>query len=205
MEVERKIMIELSKNLERLLREMKTAHPETFYHSLRVKNLTAEMLQKSQEKGLSHYSESQLDSICKGALLHDLGKLKVNNALLTKTSALEAGEMDHLREHARLGAEMVEGELGPAEREIVQNICRFHHERTDGGGYEGERELPLYVWVVALCDAFDALRSDRIYRQSFPVEKIFQMLRQGECGQFDPALIDLLESMVGGRDKQCVF
>lgn len=198
-------MIELSRQLEGFVHEMKISHPETFYHSLRVKNLTAEMLQRANQMGIAQYGEEEVNSICKGALLHDIGKLRGSNALLTKSAALQTAEMDHLREHARLGAEMVAQELEGNEREIVQNICRFHHERVDGNGYEGKHDLPLYVWIVALCDVFDALRSDRIYRQSLPLEKIFQMLHEGKAGQFDPIHIDLLHKMVNGRNQLCAF
>lgn len=198
-------MIELNRTLEGFVREMKLSHPETFYHSLRVKNLTAEMLRRANQRGMCRYGEGEVNSICKGALLHDIGKLRVSNALLTKSAALRHAEMDQLREHARLGAEMVAQELKAEERETVQNICRFHHERLDGSGYAGKRDLPLYVRMVALCDVFDALQSDRVYRQGIPAEKAFQMLYAGECGKLDADLIRLLEEMICGRKQVCGF
>ena len=189
-------MIELSVNLKKMVRELKKSQPETFYHSLRVKNLTAKMLYDMGRAGAACYEEREVNSICEGALLHDIGKLALKNALLTKPAALKQEEMDHLRQHTRLGAELVERELEGEDKVIVSNICMLHHERIDGSGYEGLTSLPLYVQIVAVCDVFDALHSDRVYHRGMRLEDAFRTLRQGGCGQFAPDLLECLERAV---------
>ena len=200
-------MIEMSQTLRQLMDELKKAQPETFYHSLRVKNLTAEMLYRMAQAGALLCQDQEVNAICKGALLHDIGKLRVQNVLLTKPSALLDGEMNHLRQHTWLGAEMVREELQGEEGAIVTNICRYHHERIDGSGYEGMSDIPLYVHVVALCDAFDALTSQRVYRQAATPAQALQILREGGSGKFHPALLDFLEQTVkrGEEEIPCVL
>lgn len=198
-------MIELSVNLKKMVRELRKSQPETFYHSLRVKNLTAKMLYEMGRAGAASYGEQEVNSICEGALLHDIGKLALKNALLTKPTSLEQDEMDHLRQHTRLGAELVERELEGEDKVIVSNICRLHHERIDGSGYEGITSLPLYVQIVAACDVFDALHSDRVYHRRLRLEDAFWTLREGGCGQFAPDLLRFLKQAVltGEEDWTC--
>ena len=86
--------------------------------------------------------------------------------------------------HARLGAEAVEGELTGYEREIVSNVCRYHHERIDGSGYEGVTDVPIYVQAVS------------------PPEKIFDMIRTDKCGRFDETLLNCLVKAVGDSDQR---
>ena len=93
--MEGKIMIKLTEKLEGLVRELKKTQPETFYHSLHVKKLVSRMLLKMNCAGVSDYQDREIEYICKGALLHDIGKLYVNNAFLTKPSALQEDEMDN--------------------------------------------------------------------------------------------------------------
>lgn len=200
-------MIELNERLERLLQELKKAQPETYYHCTRVKKLVSEMIQVSNRKGISQYQEREINAICKGALLHDIGKLHLDNALLTNPTRLDNRERERLKQHTLYGVELVRDQLPEHERQTVEAICRYHHERIDGSGYEGERDLPLYVQMVSVCDVFDALHTDRVYRPGMASEKIFTMLDQGACGQFDPALLDLLRETVWMDEWEgpCVF
>ena len=195
-------MIEMTKKLKDLMNELKKNHAETFYHCLHVKNLTYKILCQTNLAGVTAFGDDEICHICKGALLHDIGKLFIKNATLTKSSALQASEMDDMKLHARLGAEAVEGELTGYEREIVSNVCRYHHERIDGSGYEGENDVPIYVQAVSICDVFDALHSDRIYRDGLPPEKIFDMIRMDKCGRFDETLLNCLVKAVGDSDQR---
>ena len=193
-------MIKMTEKLDSLMDELKKVHSETYYHSLRVKKLAHRMLRRTNRLGITSYNDDEIGWICKGTLLHDIGKLFVDNSLLTKDSSLQANEMDNLRMHTRLGAEAVEGELCGKECEFVFNLCRYHHERIDGGGYEGKKDIPMYVRIVSICDVFDALDSDRVYRKGLSRETIFKMLRENKCGHFDDALIECLEEIVKDID-----
>ena len=195
-------MIEMTKKLKDLMNELKKNHAETFYHCLHVKNLTYKILCQTNLAGVTAFGDDEICHICKGALLHDIGKLFIKNATLTKSSALQASEMDDMKLHARLGAEAVEGELTGYEREIVSSVCRYHHERIDGSGYEGVTDVPIYVQAVSICDVFDALHSDRIYRDGLPPEKIFDMIRMDKCGRFDETLLNCLVKAVGDSDQR---
>lgn len=195
-------MIEMTEKLEDLMNELKKNHAETYYHCLHVKKLTYKMLQQTNRDGITRFGEDEINHICKGALLHDIGKLFVENATLTKDSALKSSEMDDIKMHARLGAEAVESELDDGEREIITNICRYHHERIDGSGYEGKIDIPVYIQIVSLCDVFDALYTDRIYRDGLPPETIFDMIRDNKCGRFDETLLDCLIETLGDIDQR---
>ena len=195
-------MIEMTKKLKDLMNELKKNHAETFYHCLHVKNLTYKILCQTNLAGVTAFGDDEICHICKGALLHDIGKLFIKNATLTKSSALQASEMDDMKLHARLGAEAVEGELTGYEREIVSNVCRYHHERIDGSGYEGKIDIPVYIQIVSLCDVFDALYTDRIYRDGLPPETIFDMIRDNKCGRFDETLLDCLIETLGDIDQR---
>lgn len=193
-------MIKLTGTLENLMNELKQVHSETFYHCLRVKKLAHRMLRKTNSIGITNYSDEEIGWICEGTLLHDIGKLFVENALLTKDSALQTNEMENLKMHTRFGAEVVADELTGRECEFVLNLCRYHHERIDGGGYEGKTEIPLYVQIMSICDVFDALDSDRVYRKGLSREIIFKMIRENKCGRFDSALIECLVDIVKDID-----
>ena len=98
-------MIEMTRKLKELMDELKRIQSETFYHCLHVKKLTYKMLQQTNRDGITRFGEDEINHICKGALLHDIGKLFVENATLTKDSALKSSEMDDIKTHARLGAQ----------------------------------------------------------------------------------------------------
>ena len=187
-------MIKMTNKLTELMNELKRTNPDTFYHCLRVKRLAYEMLRKTNHDGITTYSEKEISIICKGALLHDIGKLYVENSVLTKASALEDDEMANMRQHTLLGCLAIEGELCNDEREIVLGICRWHHERRDGSGYESKRDIPLYIEIVALCDVFDALHSDRVYRKGLSEKKSLEMIKELHFG--DESLVECLGYVV---------
>ena len=192
-------MIKMTKKLTELIDELKRTNPDTFYHCLRVKRLTYEMLRETNRQGLTLYSEKEMSIICKGALFHDIGKLYVKNSVLTKSSALEDDEMANMKQHTVLGCRAIDGELLGTEREIVLGICLWHHERIDGSGYECKRDIPTYIEIVALCDVFDALHSDRVYRKGFSEETALEMIKTARCGTFHQPLIECLEHVIGNQ------
>ncbi len=162
----------------------------TYDHSSRVARL-ARML--AREMG---FSESTVEMIEGGALLHDIGKLSVDAEILTKPGPLDARERDAIRMHPAISAEVVSRvELLRRSVEIV----RHHHERPDGRGYpEGLRghEIPVGARILNVADAFDAMISDRPYRKGKTVDVVLEELRRGSGTEFDPVVVEYLIRLV---------
>ncbi|MBI4729695.1 MAG: response regulator [Acidobacteria bacterium] len=121
-----------------------------------------------------------------GFLLHDVGKIGIPDAILLKEGPLEPGEMEVIRGHVRIGAELV-SPLGF--RPEVISVIRCHHERWDGRGYPAALrgdEIPLAARVFGVVDAFDAMTSDRPYRRAVPVADALAELERHAGTQFDP-------------------
>lgn len=188
-------MIIMPERLQELMDELKEASSETYYHSIHVKSYVYKMLRKTNMTGFTDYSEEEIEAICKGALLHDIGKLYVRNYVLTKDSNLTMEEREDITNHTRLGFEAVESSLNHLEYDIVKNICLYHHERFDGSGYEKMTDLPMYVHIVAICDVYDALTTNRVYRDAIDSDVAILMIQNGECGVFSQRLIEYLKSI----------
>ena len=174
--------------------ELKKVSPETYFHCLHVKKLTFAML-KEVNKDQQLFDQQQVDAICKGALLHDIGKLFVRNSLLTKRSKLTDDERQAMAAHTSNGYGALQAEVSEVEAPIVLDICLYHHEHLDPHQPE-EHQLPLYVQIVSVCDAYEALRSDRIYHKGCSKEVAMQMIERGECGYYSPSIINYMKMIV---------
>lgn len=137
---------------------------------------------KEEEQELLHFA----------ALLHDIGKIGVSDAILRKPGGLSAQELAEMREHCAIGARLAKRveKLRP-----VVPIIYHHHERYDGTGYpdglKGEA-IPLLAQVLAVADALGAMTSDRPYRQAFSIERALDEIRKGSGSQFDPVVVEAL-------------
>jgi hypothetical protein len=134
-----------------------------------------------------------------GALLHDLGKVRVPDGVLTKPGPLDTAERELVRRHPVWGAELLEQVPG---LEPVATIVRFHHERWDGTGYPdglGRDRIPVASRIVAICDAYQAMTSTRPYRAALPPAAAAYELRAGAGTQFDPALVDCFVEVLQER------
>ena len=189
-------MIIMTPALKKLMDELKLTNAETFYHALHVKNLTVKMIKKMNYLSITNYTPFETDCICKGALLHDVGKLEIENVILTKDVALSDSDWINIKKHPAQGYAMIEDELTEDEREIIKNICLYHHERLDGKGYVGLTDIPLYVQLVSVCDVFDALCSDRVYKTGMPYDRAIDLMENGKAGYFDHGIIDCLKIVV---------
>jgi len=137
-----------------------------------------------------------LDALFRGGLVHDIGKIGVPDQVLRKPARLDRRELSKMREHPVIGERIVRplrsgGSLLP--------IIRHHHENWDGSGYpDGLKggEIPLLARIVAACDAFDALVSDRPYRKGRWIKEAVACLLEGAGAQWDPEVIDLLVSEI---------
>ena len=195
-------MITMTKKLENLMRELKKTNSETFYHCIRTKRYTNKMIDLMNGAGVTQYSQEETDIICMGAMLHDMGKLNVRNFVLTKDGSLTEEEKENIKKHPGFGWEMLKDEIPESEQAIIRDICLYHHERIDGSGYEGKTDIPLYVQLVSVCDVFDALHSDRIYRRGYSVEKSLGMIKDRACGGFSETVVGFLEQVVRALENE---
>ena len=137
--------------------------------------------------------------IVTASAFHDIGKMGIDEKILNKSGQLTEEEYIVMKSHTLIGASMLARLDHYRDEELARTayqICRWHHERYDGGGYpdglKGE-EIPIAAQVVSIADAYDALISPRVYKEGFSHEQAMQMIRNGECGAFNPLLIECLE------------
>ena len=149
---------------------------------------------------LTGLSQQRAEMVHVAGLLHDVGKIGIPDKVLLKAGKLTPDEMRQIREHPALGERIMRSAVDP---EILSWI-RAHHERWDGNGYPDElagESIPLEARILAVCDSFDAMRSDRSYRKGMSIEEALSELRACAGSQFDPALVDFLTEAVCGHRK----
>lgn len=143
--------------------------------------------------------ESDISLIKKAAALHDIGKISIPDHILNKPGRFTDEEYEIMKSHSSTGASMLKN-LPHYQNEplvkVAYEICRWHHERYDGRGYpdgiKGD-EIPISAQIVALADVYDALTSERVYKPAFSHEKAMEMILNGECGCFNPILLECLK------------
>ena len=151
-----------------------------------------------QKTGRYHLNWNEQYLITLASSLHDIGKIGIDEKILNKPGRLTAEEFEEMKKHTVIGEEILCSlELYQNELlvKVAREICRWHHERYDGRGYpdglKGE-EIPISAQVVSLADVYDALVSDRVYKKAYSHEKAIQMILNGECGVFNPLLLECL-------------
>lgn len=173
---------------------------ESGQHVLHIRTLTDLLLhQLVQKTDRYQLDESDISLISTASALHDIGKIMIPEEILNKPGRLTEEEYATIKTHTTEGARILKGlAIGQDEPlvKVAHAICRWHHERWDGGGYpdrlKGD-EIPIAAQVVALADVYDALTSERCYKQSYSHEKAVDMILHGECGSFNPLLIECLK------------
>lgn len=145
-----------------------------------------------------------IEEIRKAAPLHDVGKIKVPDAVLMKPGKLTEEEFEQMKTHTTQSKKIIQMIIGDVEDDhyvkLVEDIAMFHHERWDGSGYPmglaGE-DIPLAARIMSVADVFDALYEERVYKPPIrPVERILQIMMEGRGTQFDPVIIDVFMEMV---------
>ncbi len=143
----------------------------------------------------------QKEEIATAAILHDVGKIAIPDNILNKPGKLTSEEFEIMKSHTVQGCELLERIPEITHHPIYKyayDICRHHHERWDGRGYPdglaGE-EISMWSQIVALADVYDALTTDRVYKKAFTHEESLRMILNGECGQFNPMLMDTLRDL----------
>lgn len=177
---------------------------ESGLHIRHVRAFTDLLLNHLNEKeGGPRFTSSEISVISTASALHDIGKISISEDILNKPGKLTPEEFERMKAHTTIGAQML------AELPIYQDhplirtayeICRWHHERYDGSGYpDGLKgsEIPISAQVVALADVYDALTSQRVYKAALSHEESIRMILAGECGAFDPLLLDCLSELDG--------
>ena len=169
------------------------------FHMDKVIQLLLDKIVQKTDKYPSLWQERIL--IRTASALHDIGKIGIDEAILNKPGRLTAEEFESMKAHTTIGADMLRNLPRYQEERILQiaiEICRWHHERYDGKGYPdglvGD-EIPISAQLVSIADVYDALTSERVYKKAFSHEKAMQMIREGECGAFNPLLLSCLEEI----------
>lgn len=178
---------------------------ESGMHVLHIRTIS-ELLLKSLVSKTDKYNltPSDISLISTASALHDIGKISIPDHILNKPGKFTPEEYEIMKTHSEIGASILNDLDFIKDEKLVKyahEICRHHHERYDGNGYpdklKGE-EIPISAQVVSLADVYDALTSTRVYKPPFKHEKALEMIMNGECGQFNPLLLECLNDV---RDK----
>ena len=178
---------------------MELKNGESGKHVLHIRVLTEILLerlvQKTDRYGLTG---AQRSTIAMASTLHDIGKMAIDDKILNKPGRLTDEEYEIMKTHAVIGAQMLTSLDQYEDAPLIKTasaICHWHHERWDGRGYpdglKGD-EIPIEAQVVSLADVYDALTAERVYKPAYSHEKSIQMILNGECGQFNPLLLECL-------------
>lgn len=173
---------------------------ETGEHTRRIKYFTRIMLkylmQYYPKYGLT---PEEIDKIARASALHDIGKIGIPDSILLKPGRLTPEEFEIMKAHTTIGCDILEKSYRNRSSDFFRycyEICRFHHERWDGNGYPDHlvgEEIPISAQVVAIADVYDALVSPRVYKSVYANNEAFDMIMNGECGQFSPDVLDCFQ------------
>lgn len=202
--------------IDRMIRMVSLRDPsETAEHAARVAELSVAIWRLHAEReGMDHRTaEFAADRLRVAAMLHDVGKIGVADAVLRKPGKLDPDEWAAMRQHAMFGAQLFEHLLSDFDR-VARDVALYHHARWDGTGYPTPDELaqfrerqpvaagpaieprgdaiPVSARIVAIADVFDALTSARSYKAAWPVEKALEEIARSAGSHFDPGLVELL-------------
>ena len=173
---------------------------ETGDHIRRIKYFTRIML-KYMEKYFPKYglTKTQIDEIARASALHDVGKIGIPDAILLKPGRLTPAEFEEMKKHTTIGCEILEQFREKQPNDFFQycyEICRWHHERWDGNGYPDHLvgdQIPISAQIVAVADVYDALVSKRVYKGAYANSEAYEMILNGECGQFSPDVLECFQ------------
>jgi putative two-component system response regulator len=145
-----------------------------------------------------HLSKEVCDVISLAAQMHDIGKVAIPDRILLKSGPLTEEEREHVKTHAEIGKQILQGSESPILR-LAECIAWTHHEKVDGSGYprglKGD-DIPVEGKIAAVADVYDALTRDRPYRQAMPVAEATALMADARGSHFDPDVIDIFMSSV---------
>ncbi len=187
--------------IEALATAIEFRNEESGGHVQRISKITRIMLENTVFG--ENMKENEIDNIALAAVMHDVGKITIPDAVLTKPGKLTAEEYKIMQSHTTKGVAILESIPQLRDSEIYNYACdiaRHHHERWDGKGYpdglKGD-EISPWAQVVSLADVYDALNCRRVYKPPFPRKKVLEMISTGQCGIFNPQLLESFLSVEG--------
>lgn len=172
---------------------------ESGEHVRRIHDITLLLL--SETPLGEGYDKETIGQIAKAAILHDVGKIAIEDSILNFKGRLSPEQMEIMKMHTVHGERMLQQIPQLTDLPFygyAREIARHHHERWDGRGYPDKLkgdEIPLYAQIVSVADVYDALVSERVYKPSFSHDKAMEMILNGECGSFNPELLKGLEAV----------
>ena len=181
---------------------IETRNHESGTHTLNVQTITNLLLNALNEKTDKYnLTKSDISLYSTLSALHDIGKIKVPESVLNKPGKLDADEWEVMKAHTIYGDEILSNpELDQNSKFVcvARSICRWHHEKWDGKGYPdglAGDDIPIAAQVVSMADVYDALTSERCYKPAFTHEQAIKMITEGECGVFNPLLLESLNDV----------
>ncbi len=170
---------------------------ESGQHIKRIRVLTKVLLESMGD--IYPIPQDEIEIISNASAMHDIGKIAIPDAILLKPGRLTSEEYEVMKTHTVRGCEILESLNYTQEEEYYRycyEICRHHHERWDGRGYpDGLKGDEISIWAQAtsLADVYDALTSKRVYKPAYSHDEAIRMIFNGECGAFNPKMLDCLE------------
>lgn len=185
---------------------------ESGEHVKRIRRLTRLLLEELGRTGKKEYafSDREIQEISQASIMHDVGKIAISDLILNKPGRLTDEEFEIMKSHTVMGCQVLEQIPQYKNNRLYQyayDICRHHHERWDGKGYpDGLKGREITVWsqVVSVADVFDALTNKRVYKPAIPVPEAMDMIFTGQCGAFNPELLEALEKILPQDRKSVV-
>jgi len=206
LEKSREIRLTQAVSIEALAALAEYRDRETAKHLQRIRRfvefLTTELKNNSCYSSYLKKNENYLEDVSNAAILHDIGKIAVPDEILNKPGKLTEAEFEAIKQHTVIGGEMLANadkrfreQLGRQSfLSLAQAIASHHHEKWDGSGYpDGLRgdEIPLAARITALCDVYDAVTSDRVYKKAWSHQDAVDLIRDGRGSHFDPVMTDV--------------
>lgn len=184
---------------------------ESGEHIMRVKGYTRILANQLMNECPGYeLTNDRIDVIVAASALHDIGKIAIPDKILLKPGKLTADEFDVMKSHTTRGSEMLNNIRDVWDenyQRVSYEICRYHHEKWDGRGYpEGLKgdEIPLAAQIVSIADCYDALVNERVYKDAIPKEVAFQMIINGDCGMFNPKLLEAFRNVRVSFEKLAI-
>lgn len=175
---------------------------ESGEHVKRISGLTRILMKEvSDTYSEYHLPEDEIDKISRSSTLHDVGKISIPDSILNKPGRLTKEEFEIMKQHTTKGCEILQTIPDIMDEGIYKysyDICRHHHERWDGKGYPdglSGNEISIWAQVVSVADVYDALTSERCYKKAFSHDTAVQMILDGECGAFNPKILEVFTAV----------
>lgn len=202
---------DIKKIINNLIKTIQLEADEQGHHIQRIKTITKILLEYISKK-LDNYNftDEDIQIISEAAAIHDIGKIDIPKNILNKQGKLTKEEFEIMKTHTLKGCKILEKFNELSENKCYKycyDICRYHHERWDGNGYPdgiSGKQIPIWAQVVSMADVYDALVSKRVYKQAYTHNKAVNMIKNNECGVFNPEIMKCFLEILNNNniDKQ---